>query len=456
MRIKKGTSNKYIYYIKPTTAMNILKFGGKSISTPERFDFVTSIVAKKNNSIVIVPSIPEITEKLEEISNYLYKKNVEGGNEIINVLKNRLSEIVFSLSLTDKQEEEAIKYINEKINYIRTFTKDLFTLFEEKIILAQGEIITSYLFFQQLKNKKADVIELSALEFMKIDKNSEPDNEYIKEKLTAILASEKAGIYITQGYICKNVYGEIDDFRKGGNDFSATLIGAAIGAEEIQIWTDNSGMYNIDPEIISEAAIIKELNFDEAAEIAYFGDKILHPSSILPAKLANIPVRILSILTPESNGTLISDKSPKEAIKAIATKDNITAIKINSGKMLLAHGFLRRIFEIFENYCTPIDMLASSEVGVSITIDNNQYINEITDELKRYGTVSVDSSMSIICIIGDLNWQSGLNKIDIFDSLKQLNIRMVSYGGSNHNFSFLIDQKDKIQALEILNKNIFK
>lgn len=435
--------------------MNILKFGGKSISTPERFNFVTDIIAKKKNCIVIVPAIPEITDKLEEISNYLYKKNTEGAKEVINLLKKDLVHIVSSLYLSEKQKAEALQYIENTIEYLRTFTKNLFTLFEEKIVLSKGEIISSYLFYQLLKNKNIDTVEISALDFMRIDRNREADNEYIKKELTNLLNSQQANIYITQGYICKNAYDEVDDFRKGGNDYSATLIGAAINAKEIQIWTDNNGMYNIDPQIINTAEIINELSFDEAAEIAYFGDKILHPTSILPAKLANIPVRILSILNPESTGTLISDKLIKEQIKAIATKDNITAIKINSGKMLLAHGFLRRIFEIFENYRTSIDMLTSSEVGVSITIDNDQYLTEITDELKRYGTVTVESNMSIVCIIGDLCWESTTNKSNIMNSLKNQSVRMISYGGSNYNFSFLVKQTDKKQILGILNKNIF-
>ena len=434
--------------------MNILKFGGKSIATTERFNLVAEIISRKSKCIAIIPAIPEVTNDLEDISNYFYKRNPEGANEVIIKLKKNLQNIVISLFSEQSSKNKANEYIDEKIDYIRSFGKDLFTLFEERIVLAQGELITCHLFYLLFAEKNISVVNLSALDFMRIDKNSEPNAEYIKNNLNELLAKHNADRYITQGYICKNAYGEIDDFRKGGNDYSATLIGAAIDADEIQIWTDSNGIYNIDPDIIKSARIIETLSFDEAAELAYFGDKILHPTSILPAKLANIPVRVLSILSPESDGTLISDKTVDGKIKAVATKDNITAIKINSGKMLLAHGFLRKIFEIFEHYKTSIDMLASSEVGVSLTIDNDQYLNEIIDELKRYGTVSADSQMSIICITGDLNWKD-CDKSAMLDSLKQLPIRMISYGGSDYNFSFLIPQNNKEEVLHILNKNLF-
>jgi len=435
--------------------MNVLKFGGKSIATTERFKFIAGMISQKDDCIVIIPAIPDITNKLEDISNYLYKKNTEGASVIINDLKKELLSIIDELFSNKDLVTQLSVYISEKIDYIRSFSLDLFTLFEEHAVMAQGEIITSHLFDAYLRTIGVNSVELSALDFMRIDKNSEPVAEFIKNNLSELLKKNKANIYITQGYICRNAYGEIDDFRKGGNDYSATLIGAAIDAGEIQIWTDTGGMYNIDPEIINAAQTIPSLSFDEAAELAYFGDKILHPTSILPAKMANIPVRILSILAPGEKGTLISDKFTKGTVKAVATKDNITAIKIKSGKMLLAHGFLRKIFEVFEHYRTPIDMLASSEVGVSITIDNNQYLEDISDELKRYGTVSIDSNMTIICVIGDLNWEEKSSKQQVMDAIKTLSARMISYGGSNYNISLLIRQKDKKQALELLNKNIF-
>jgi len=434
--------------------MKVLKFGGKSIDTPEKLQYVAGLIKNKKESIVIAPAIPEITFALEDISDYLYKKNIEGANERINKLYKILSSFVSALFINE--ETEIIeKYIDSKIDYIQTFTRGLFTLFEERVILAQGELISSYFLYTIIKRERTDIIELQALNFMKIDKNREPDTNFIKENLSAVLREYNSGIYLTQGYICRNAYGEIDDFRKGGNDISATLIGSAINAAEIQIWTDDNGMPNIDPEIINNTTKIKRLSFDEAAELAYFGDKVLHPTSILPAKLANIPVRILSTLAPDDEGTLISDETDKNTVKAVAAKDNITSIKIISGKMLLAHGFLRRIFEIFELFRTPVDMLTSSEVGVSMTIDDTHNLGEITDDLKKHGTVTIDKGMTIICIIGDLGWENTTMRNKILNAVKDIPVRMISYGGSQYNFSFLIEEKDKKKALQALNAGIF-
>jgi len=435
--------------------MKVLKFGGKSIATVERLKFVTDIVTESGKCIVIVPAIPDITLLLEDISNYLYKKNQEGANEAINKLHRELGIIVSNLYANEKAVIEAVDLINTKIEYIRSFTKNLFTLFEEKIVMAQGEIISSRLFFLYGQERGLKCAELSALDFMLIDKNYEPDSTYIKEKLTALIKEKTANVYITQGYICKNAYGEIDDFRKGGNDYSATLVGAAMDAEEIQIWTDVEEIKNIDSSVVSKAQTVKDLSFDEAAELAYFGDKILHPTSILPAKLANIPVRILSILSPKSEGTLISYDAEKGKIKAVAAKDDITAITIKSGRMLLAHGFLRKVFEVFEQHQTSIDMLTSSEVGISITIDDSRNLGNIIDDLKRYGTVSVNTNMTIISVIGDMEWKNTMTKSKVLEAIKNLAVCMISYGGSDYNFSFLIKKEDKTKTLKTLSDNLF-
>ena len=415
--------------------MKVLKFGGKSIATIERLKFVTDIVANSGKCIVVVPAIPDITTMLQDISDYLYKKNLEGANEVINKLHRELGVILNNLFSTEKSIVEATDIINTEIEYIRTFTKNLFTLFEEKIVIAQGEIISSKLFYLFAQESGLNCVELSALDFMLIDKNYEPDTAFIKEKLTTLLESKKSDVYITQGYICRNAYGEIDDLHKGGNDYTATLIGAVIEAKEIQIWTDVEELKNIDSSIVDKAKTISDLSFDEAAELAYFGDKILHPTSILPAKMANIPVRILSILFPQSGGTLISDNAEKMKIKAVAAKDGITSVTIKSGKMLLAHGFLRKIFEVFEQYQTSIDMLTSSEVGISLTIDDARNLEGIVNDLKRYGTVSVNTNMTIISIIGDMAWQGTTTKSQVLDAIKDLTLCMISYGGSDYNFS---------------------
>jgi len=297
---------------------------------------------------------------------------------------------------------------------------------------------------------------IPALDYMRTDKNAEPDPVYIKEKLIKLLDGNKdADLFITQGYICRNAYGEIDNLQRGGSDYSASLIGAAIGAEEIQIWTDIDGMHNNDPRIVEKTSPVRHLHFEEAAELAYFGAKILHPTCILPAKLNNIPVRLLNTMQPEAPGTMISNMTEKGKIKAVAAKDNITSIKIKSGRMLLATGFLRKVFEIFENYQTPIDMVTTSEVGVSVTIDNRKHLEEIVDDLKKYGTVTVDEDMVIVCVVGDLEWDNVGFEARIVQAMKDVPVRMISYGGSNYNVSLLIKASDKTRALQSLSDHLF-
>ncbi|MCC8146530.1 MAG: aspartate kinase, partial [Bacteroidales bacterium] len=323
-------------------------------------------------------------------------------------------------------------------------------------ILAQGELLSSTLMYLLMKEQNLNVVLLDALEFMRTDKNSEPDPVYIKEKLQKQLDMfPDAEIYVTQGYICRNAYGEIDNLERGGSDFSASLIGAAVQAEEIQIWTDIDGMQNNDPRYVENTSPVRHLQFEEAAELAYFGAKILHPTCILPAKLNNIPVRLLNTMQPDAPGTLISNKLEKGKIKAVAAKDGITAIKIKSGRMLLAHGFLRKVFEIFESYQTSIDMIVTSEVGVSVTIDKEKYLSDIMDDLKKYGTVTVDKDITIVCVVGDLEWDNVGFESKAVNALKEIPVRMISYGGSNYNISFLIKTEDKKRALNALSDNLF-
>lgn len=297
---------------------------------------------------------------------------------------------------------------------------------------------------------------LSALDFMRTDKNGEPDTQYIKEKLKRVLdTAPESQVYITQGFICRNAYGEVDNLQRGGSDYTASLIGAAIDAEEIQIWTDIDGMHNNDPRVVDHTEAVRQLHFEEAAELAYFGAKILHPTCVQPAKYAGIPVRLLNTMEPEAPGTIIDNVTLRGKIKAIAAKDNITAIKIKSSRMLLATGFLRKVFEIFESYQTAIDMVATSEVGVSMSIDNNTHLTEIVDELKKYGTVTVDSDMCIVCVVGDLDWINVGFETIATDALKDIPVRMISYGGSNYNISFLIRESDKKRALQSLSDTLF-
>lgn len=437
--------------------MKVLKFGSASIATASKIKSVAQIATKGQNDIIVLSSMRGTSESLAEISNYLYKKNNEGANEIINKLESDY--LILSSNLYDSKDikEEAIGIITSTFDYIRTFTKDLFTLFEERIVMAQGELLCSEIFNLYLKEKRISAILLSALDFMRTDKNSSPDPAYIKEKLNLLIDNQQEfkGVFVTQGYICRNAYGEIDDLRKGGSDYTASLIGAAVSAEEVQIWTDVNVMLNNDARYVEKPKIINQLSFDEAAELTYFGAKILHPQSILPAKMANIPVLLKNTEIPDALGTVISNKTEQNTIKAVAAKDNITAIKIKSGRMLLAYGFLRKIFEVFEDYQTSIDMLTTSEVGVSLTIDNDRQLHLILDDLKKYGTVTVESDMVIICVVGDLDWNNVGFQNKILEAVKDIPLRMVSYGGSNYNFSFLVKKTDKKDVLERLNGCLF-
>lgn len=436
--------------------MKILKFGSASIATANRIKDVLNIASKERGNIIVLSSIAGTAEALHEVSNYLYKKNNEGAIEIINKLELDYIQLTSDLFKTESLRQEAVNKITTTFDYIRTFSRNLFTLFEERIVLAQGELLLSDIFLLMLSERNIKAALLPALEFMRTDKNAEPDAIFLKEKLSELLDSNKdTEIFITQGYICKNAYGEIDDLRKGGNDLSASLIGAAVNAEEIQIWADVDVMLNNDSKYVEGTTAIKQMNFDEAAELTYFGSKILHPSSILPAKLANIPVRLLNTNTPDSQGTTISNKTEPHTVKAIAAREGITVIRVQSGRMLLAHGFLRRILEVFEDFQTPVDMLTTSEVGISVTIDNDSKLENIVDELKKYGTVSVDSDMAIVSVVGDLDWNKTGFGTQILDAVTEIPIRMVSYGGSNYNFSILIKAEDKTRTLQMMNQHFF-
>jgi len=415
------------------------------------------LVRKEKKSIVVFSALADMTNRLIEIADYLYKKNPDGANEIINRLESEYLTLTTELYDTQSYIEKAQEMLKEHFNEIRVCTKDLFTLFEEKVILAQGELISSAMMCLLLEEQKVNVTPIPALDFMRTDKNSEPDPVYIREKLHQLLeANPDSDMYVTQGYICRNAYGEIDNLGRHGSDLTASLIGVAVQAEEIQIWSDVDIMQNNDPLYVNHTAPVDRLEFEEAAELAYFGARILHPTCILPARLNNIPVRLLNTAYPEGSGTLISNQLDKGKIKAVAVKDDITSIRIKSGRMLWAYGFLRKVFEIFENYRTPIDMVATSEVGVSVTIDNTKHLPEILDDLKKYGTVSVSRNRSIICVVGDLDWSNLGFESKAVSALKDIPVQMISYGGSNYNISFLIDSKDKKQALQALSDNLFK
>ena len=437
--------------------MKVMKFGGTSVGSPERMKNVSKLVTGSGEQVfVVLSAMSGTTNTLVEISNYLYKKNPEGANEIINNLEQKYMQHVEELYSTEEMKRETADFLHAEFEYLRSFTKDLFTSFEEKSIIAQGEIMSTNMVVNYLKEQGFMATLLSALDFMRTDKNGEPDTQYIKEKLKRVLdTAPESQVYITQGFICRNAYGEVDNLQRGGSDYTASLIGAAIDAEEIQIWTDIDGMHNNDPRVVDHTEAVRQLHFEEAAELAYFGAKILHPTCVQPAKYAGIPVRLLNTMEPEAPGTIIDNVTLRGKIKAIAAKDNITAIKIKSSRMLLATGFLRKVFEIFESYQTAIDMVATSEVGVSMSIDNNTHLTEIVDELKKYGTVTVDSDMCIVCVVGDLDWSNVGFETIATDALKDIPVRMISYGGSNYNISFLIRESDKKKALQSLSDTLF-
>ena len=437
--------------------MKVLKFGGTSVGSADRIKAVARLItAGDAPKIVVLSAMAGTTNSLVEIADYLYKKNPDGANEVINRLSQKYTEAIAGLYTTDDYRRRAEECVTGHFDLIRSMIKDMFTSFEERIILARGELMSTEMMHLYLAEQGIASTPLPALDFMRTDKNAEPDAFFIKENLVNLLEQypdEK--LFITEGYICRNAYGEIDNLQRGGSDYTASLIGAAIRAEEVQIWTDIDGMHNNDPRIVEGTRPVHRLNFDEAAELAYFGAKILHPTCILPAKQSNIPVRLLNTMQPDAPGTTISNETDRGAIKAIAAKDNITAIWIKSSRMLLATGFMRKVFETFENHHTPVDMVTTSEVGISVTIDNPKHLEEIVDDLKRYGTVTVDRDLVIICVVGDLNWQNRGFGVRIISALADIPVRLISYGGSNYNLSLLVPAADKPHALRALSRQLF-
>lgn len=436
--------------------MKVVKFGGTSVGSAERMFSVAKLIKSSEPRIVVLSAVSGTTNSLVEISASLYKSDKDGANKLVDALHSKYIVLVKDLLKTAEGVKKGNELIDEHFEYIRNFTKDLFTIHEEKAILAQGELISTALFHYYLEENGEKSVLLPALNFMRTDEEGEPDLNYISENLKRELKNYPGDkLFITQGYICRNAFGEIDNLKRGGSDYTASLVGAAIEAEEIQIWTDIDGMHNNDPRIVKKTFPIEELSFDEAAELAYFGAKILHPSSVLPARLKNIPVRLLNTMQPEAKGTLISQKSSGGNIKAVAAKDGIYAIKIRSGRMLMAYGFLRSVFEIFERYKTPIDMITTSEVAVSLTIDEPKNLDAIVAELKNFATVEVDKDQTIVCVVGDFLGERKGYAVKIFEALKNIPIRMISYGGSPNNVSVLVETKYKNEALTALNDGLF-
>lgn len=437
--------------------MKVMKFGGTSVGKPERMHHIVSLVTKETEpAIVVLSALSGTTNALVEIGNHIAAGNRTDAKQTIDKLEAHYQDFISKLVTKPESLEKAKAIVAEHFEFLNIILKISFSEALSKDILAQGELLSTKLFCVYMEEQGISHALLPALEFMSIDANDEPQVSAIKAKLTKIL-EKNAGkkIYVTQGYICRNARGEVDNLKRGGSDYSASLIAAAITASVCEIWTDIDGMHNNDPRVVKKTMPIELLSFDEAAELAYFGAKILHPASIWPAQMYKIPVKLLNTMEPEAKGTLIAEKAGSDGVKAVAAKDNIIAIRIKSSRMLLAYGFLRKIFEVFEKYRTPIDMITTSEVAVSVTIDSSSYLDQILSELEPFGTVEMDKDQTIISVVGNEISKGNDAMTKLFDSLEGIPVRMVSYGGSPHNISLLISGEHKTQVLQQLNKGMF-
>lgn len=435
--------------------MKVLKFGGTSVGSPENMRAVMKIITDGEQKIVVLSAMSGTTNALVEISGFLKKKNRDTAGMLINKLESGYKEVVKSLFKTEENKKKGQKIVKSSFNTIKSFTSGKFTQTGENIILAQGELISTQLFTLLMIEEGYDAKLLPALDFMRIDEDKMADSQYIRKNAERVIEEVgPATYYITQGYICRNASGEIDNLQRGGSDYTASLVGAAIDAEEIQIWTDIDGFHNNDPRFVENTQKIEQLSFNEAAELAYFGAKILHPQTVFPARVQDIPVRLKNTMNPTDSGTLITSESSGAGIKAVAAKDGITAIKIRSDRMLMAYGFLKNVFKIFEEYKTPIDMISTSEVAVSLTIDNTENLKKIIGELDKYGTVEVDRNMTIICIVGDIIAEERGFASKVFNALDGIPIRMISYGGSRYNISVLVPNSHKKNTLQALSENL--
>ena len=437
--------------------MKIMKFGGTSVGKPERMAEIKKLVTKDGEpKIVVLSALSGTTNSLSEISHLLASGDRLAAKQHIDALEVHYQNFIIQLVKSAEDYQKAKEILAEHFEFLNIILKISYSDALNKDILAQGELLSTKLFSLYLHEQNIPHVWLAALDFMTIDPSGEPQVGSIKVKLSQLLQSHKdSTLFVTQGYICRNARGEVDNLKRGGSDYTASLIAAAVNASVCEIWTDIDGMHNNDPRIVENTKPIKHLSFDEAAELAYFGAKILHPASIWPAQYFKFPVKLLNTLEPEAAGTLIDSEPGTEGVKAIAAKDFITAIKIKSTRMLLAYGFLRKIFEVFEKYQTSIDMVTTSEVGVSLTIDNDTYLSEIIKELEMYGSITIDADQTIVSIVGNQIAKTEDVLAKVFSSISQVPVRMVSYGGSRHNISILVSREHKEQTLRLLNKGLF-
>ena len=436
--------------------MKVLKFGGTSVGSARRMKNVASIIGSSERKIVVLSAMSGTTNALVCIAGCFYRKAPDEANKMISEQEQKYAREIEALYRTDLYKERALQLVTEHFNHVWSFSGKPFTVFDAKVILAQGGLISTGMMDLYLQEQGIESVLLPALNFMRITADGEPDPVYIREKLVALLDQHPdTSVFITQGFICRNAYGDIDNLQRGGSDYSASLIGAAVDAEEIQIWTDIDGMHNNDPRVVNHTSPVRQLNFEEAAKLAHFGAKILHPCCIRPAKESNIPVRLLNSFEPSAPGTLISNTAEKGRIKAVAAKDDITYIKIKSINQLPSHKFLSHVFDTFAFYKTAVDMVTTSDIGVSVTIDNTEYLQEIVARLESYATVFVEKEMVIICVVGDLEWRNVGFEALIIEALKDIPVRMISYGGSSSNVSLVMRKEDKTRALQALSTHLF-
>ncbi len=442
-------------FVKILGVMVVMKFGGTSVGSSNSIEEVTRIIlAEKRNKVVVLSAFSGVTNLLVAINKKHGAQEV-GILDLIFEVKRRCEEVVKPLFRSSFYLQSAVNFLDLKIHEIENLTSNVYSDETEKHVLAQGEIISTHIFQLYLQEQKIKSHLVSALSFMSLDRNQEPDLDAITNSVSNYI-NNSSNLYITQGFICRDYRGNVSNLQRGGSDYTASLIGAALDADEIQIWTDIDGMHNNDPRYVNDTFSVERVSFDEAAELAYFGAKILHPQSLIPAKNNDIPVILKNTFNPDHIGTTISNNITNKGVTSVAAKDGITAIKIKSYRMLLAYGFLKRVFEVFEKYKTPIDMITTSEVAVSLTIDNPQYLESIVNELQEFGSVEVDSDLSIICVAGDFSQNKEGQSAQVFSALKDIPIRMISYGGSNYNISLLVKKEHKVKALNSLNTCLFR
>ena len=437
--------------------MKIMKFGGTSVGKPERMHQVSQLITKSDEpTIVVLSALSGTTNALVGISNFLANADKAGATNQIDTLEKHYRAFILDLLVSEELRTKANSIIDEHFEFLKITQRISLSDALNRDILAQGELMSTKLFSLYLEQENIDHALLPALEFMRLDMNDEPDLATIKEKLATVLASHSSKkLFITQGYICRNAKGEVDNLKRGGSDYTASLIAAAVKATVCEIWTDIDGMHNNDPRVVDKTVAIEQLSFDEAAELAYFGAKILHPTCIWPAQQENVPVKLLNTMDPSAAGTVIKKEAGTVGVKAVAAKDGIIAVKIKSSRMLLAYGFLRKIFEVFEKYKTSIDMITTSEVAVSVTIDSDLHLSEIIDELSNIATIEIEKDQTIVSIVGNEIAKTDSILKKLFDSINEVPVTMVSYGGSHHNITLLLPSTYKTKTLQLVNKGLF-